>query len=78
MGGHATLMFPLEELRLLAHCVTFALMREGLKPGEWPDAKQVLDDITAAIHEGNLRREDEGSAPWSAGPEQAEAPRPGA
>jgi hypothetical protein len=63
--GHATLFFSLEELRLIAHCITYALVRDGLKPGEWRDAKQVLDDITTAIHEGNLRREDEGSAPWS-------------
>jgi hypothetical protein len=63
--GHATMMFSLEELRLIAHCITFALVRDGLKQNEWRDAKQVLDDITAAIHEGNLRREDEGSAPWS-------------
>jgi hypothetical protein len=71
--GHATVMFSLEELRLIAHCITFALVRDGLKPNEWRDAKQVLDDITAAIHEGNLRREDEGSAPWSERPEQAAA-----
>ena len=74
----ATVDLSLEELRLIAHCITFALLRDGLKPDEWHDAKLMLDEITTAIHERHLRREDEGSAPWSERPEQAEAPDPGA
>jgi len=73
-------MFSLEELRLIAHCVTYALVREGLKPGDWLDAKSILDEITIAIHEGNLRREDNADATRNPehDPGQAPTPDPGA
>lgn len=78
--GHATMRFSLEELRLIAHCITFALVRDGLSKGEWRDAKTILDEIAVAIHEGNIRREDNTHATRSPEPTegQAEAPNPGA
>lgn len=76
--GHATMLFSLEELRLIAHCITFALVRDGLSQGEWRDAKVILDEIAVAIHEGNIRREDNEHATGDTEPGQAEAADPGA
>lgn len=80
--GHATMRFSLEELRLIAHCITFALVRDGLNKGEWRDAKTILDEIAVAIHEGNIRREDNEHATrdteQAARLGQAEAADPGA
>lgn len=54
--------FSLEELRLIARCIAYTLVQNGLPDEDWRDAKVVMDEIAEAIHEMNLRREDEGSA----------------